>query len=194
MSWRKALVITVASTLLGAIAPPASAGVFTGTCVLNFSFEFGTPVRSVTSLTAAGPSAPEALMTYDVTAYTGADLNPLKAGSQSCAMDVEPLDPFRETAAFGSGDALSWTCEEAAGTGSWHQDFYPDPDSVDGAHVLTGTWDNWVMVVNNPTLSFTGTINLTVAPADVGKLAQCETNGISSLRMIGVMHLQDPEV
>lgn len=188
MSTRKTLVIVLCVLLLAALAPAARAGVFTGTCALNVTFNFDTPVRSITSTQARMATS------YNVNAGDAADLNPLKAGSQGCAINASPLDPFRGTSASGGGSAISWTCEAVAASGSWDQQFHPDPDPVSGSHTIAGTWGNWVMFVNNPSLSFTATINLTVAPADAGKLAQCETNGITSLRMTGVMHLQDPEV
>jgi hypothetical protein len=193
MPYRKLLLAALVSALFATAAPSANATVFTGTCVLDLQFQFSDAIRSARNVIGVGHTA-QAVTTYDITATSAADMDPTKAGSQACTMDVTPLDPSRETAAWGSGQALSWTCEATAGTGSWHQDFYPDPASVTGSHAIGGTWGNWVMFVNNQSLNFTGTINLTVAPSDAAKLAQCETTGITDLRMTGVMHLQDPEV
>jgi hypothetical protein len=193
MPIRKLVVIALCSVLVGALAPAARAGVFTGTCILNVAFTFDTPIRSVTSGTASGPEAAMAVG-YEVSASNGADVNPVKAGQQGCVIDVDPLDPFRGTAASGGGTAVSWTCEDVVAGGSWNQEFFPDPDPMFGSHTIVGTWGNWVMEVHNPSLTFTATINLTVAPSDVRKLQECETNGITELQMVGVMHLQDPEV
>ncbi|HEY7873795.1 MAG TPA: hypothetical protein VIG64_01605 [Actinomycetota bacterium] len=196
MSTRKLLVISVISLLLTGVAPSARAGIFTGTCAVNVTFTFGGPIYSATAGILPGDARPsEALsMPYDVEMTGAADLNPLKAGSQACTMDVDPLDPFRDTFASGGGTAVSWTCEEAVGFGSWQQHFEPDPGPVVGSHAIAGPWGNWTMVVNNPGLTFTGTVHLTVAPSDSTTLAQCELGGITRLRMTGVMHLQDPEV
>jgi hypothetical protein len=166
---------------------PAHATIFTGTCAIALDFEFSSPIRSITSA-----SAPRASTSYEASIRGAADLQPIEPGIQACIVDNTPTSPFKGTFGFASGNAISWTCEATAGSGSWQQDWVPDPGVVFGVHTIAGTWGNWVMVVNNESLSFTGTANLTVAPADETKLADCERSGISNLSMVGVMHFQDP--
>lgn len=187
MSKRKSLSLALAACLLLLVAPSARASIFTGTCVLNLTFNFESPIRSVA--VNGGRD-----IGYDISVSPAADLSPLDGGSQPCVVDTNALNPFRPTTATGSGRAIAWTCEAAAGSGSWDQAWFPDPAHVDAAHSIFGTWGNWVMVLNNASLSFTGHMNLTVASSDATKLSTCETSGISSLRMTGVMHFQDPEM
>jgi hypothetical protein len=181
------LSVALASCLLLLVAPVARGSVFTGTCVLNLTFNFDSPIKAAALSQGRNVS-------YSISASPAADLNPLDGGSQPCVVDTNALNPFRPTDASGSGQAIAWTCEAAAGTGSWDQSWTPDPVSVSGAHAITGTWGNWHMVVNNASLSFTGSMDLTVAASDATKLSQCAGAGISSLRMTGVMHFQDPEM
>ena len=186
---RKLAVVAISSVLFFNFAP-ARAAIFTGTCVMNLDFEFSTPIRSATSFAAAERRS----TSYNIGGFGAADLNPLTDRFESCVVDNDPLNPFKVTSASGDGNAIAWYCEAAAGSGSWTQDWDPDPGAVVGSHTIAGTWGNWVMVVSDPTLNFTGTINLTVAPSDETKLRDCELNGISNLRMTGVMHFQDPPI
>jgi hypothetical protein len=183
---RKSFLIALVVSVF-AIMPPARALVFTGTCVIGIDFEFSTPLRSVTNA-----SAPRAATSYEASIYGAADLNPLAGGTQACVVDNTPTSPFKGTSGFLSGNAISWTCEAAVGTGEWQQDWDPDPGVVIGDHEIAGPWGGWVLAVHNADLSVTGTVNLKVAPADQTKLAECETRGISNLSMIGIMHFQDP--
>lgn len=181
---RMALILLAVSTIALGAPAPANATVFTGSCALNLTFSFHTRVRPASSLqTAVG---------YDVTATSARDLDPLAAGSQPCVVDTDALNPFRTTDAAGSGNSLAWTCEFASGTGSWNQSWTPDPAPLFGSHTISGPWGDWTLIVNSPSLNFAGVAHLTVDPADATSLAQCETGGISSLRMTGVMYFQDP--
>jgi hypothetical protein len=185
MSRNRSLVILLAVSLLSVLAPRADATVWTGVCTMSLSFSFDTPIKSTASLT--GPN-------YDVFAGDARDLNPLASGMQGCAVDTSALSPFRSTSASGAGHSILWTCDQTTASGSWEQTWDPDPPSVTGAHTITGTWGQWTMVVNSPSLNFTGVMDLTLDPSFATTLAQCELGGIYNLRMIGVMHFQDPVV
>jgi hypothetical protein len=184
---KKPLVLALVACFLVNISPPARASIFTGTCALRLEFSFDTPVQSLTA-----PVERAAAPSYQASIAGAADFNPLAPGVQACVVDNTPTSPFKGTSGFLSGTAIAWACEAAAGSGTWEQDWHPDPGAVFGAHTIAGTWGNWVVAVNNSNLSFTGTANLTVAPEDEAKLAECELGGISDLSMVGVMHFQDP--
>ena len=186
MSRRRTLVALLAVSLLSALAPRADATIWTGSCALSLTFTFDQPVRAANW----GVRSPS----YTVEANDARDLDPLSAGTQGCTINASPLDPFRATAAAGNGTATVWTCESTFGSGSWDQSFDPDPASTSGGHVITGTWGDWTMEVNSFALDFAGVINLTIDPSEAAKLATCETSGISSIRMVGTMHFQDPSV
>jgi hypothetical protein len=186
---KKPFALALIVCLFWNIAPPARATIFTGTCAVALDFEFSAPIRSVTSATAPQPKA---AASYEVSIFGLTDLNPLTGGVEACVVDNTPTNPFKRTFGSASGNAIAWNCEETLGSGTWQQDWDPDPGAVFGAHTIAGTWGNWVMVVNNDSLSFTGTMHLTVAPEHATKLAECETNGMTHLSMVGIMHFQDP--
>ena len=186
MSRKRWLIVLSAVAVLSSLAPNADATVWTGTCALSLTFTFNQPVRSAS----AGVRSPS----YSIQANDARDLDPLSAGTQGCTINASPLDPFRATGAGGEGNSVVWTCESAAGTGSWEQSWDPDPASTSGTHAITGTWGNWVMEVNSFALNFAGVINLSLDPSEATKLSACETTGISSIRMVGIMQFQDPAV
>lgn len=167
---------------------PANAGIFTGTCVLNVTFQFFSPVNGTTS----APS-------YSVSiSPSAADFDPLWSGTQPCAVSGD-VSPARTTVGGGSGSSTIWSCGAVLASGDWDQSWFnrsgnAGPPSLNGSHTITGTWDNWEMVVRNPSLSFTGNIHLTLSPFENSKALGCAGGGITSLTMIGVMVFQDPEV
>jgi hypothetical protein len=167
-------------SLLAFGAPQAQANVFSGVCAVGLTFQFDRPVTAV-----------PAPVHYDI--FAGAPRGVTLANGP-CVSDVEPLSPFRNMSASGSGDAVTWSCEAVVGLGSWEQSFNPDPPPMFGSHTITGTWGDWTMVVRNAQLNYTGEIQLTLDPFDAAKSAQCAAGGISTLSMTGVMHFQDPSL
>lgn len=171
---------------LGGSVTPAQGSIWTGSCALVVEFAFGSRVRSASfALTAPG---------YDITVSQAADLDPTTASTtEACATSLN-VDPFRQTSAGGSGSSALWTCESTLGIGSWSQSWTPSLPPVFGSHVVAGTWGAWTMVVTNPSLSFSGVIELTIHPSHALKLKDCATSGIRSITMVGVMVFQDPQI
>jgi hypothetical protein len=175
---KKTALLGMVASLLAFGAPQANATIFSGACAIGLTFQFSRPVTAIPST-----------VSYDVSSSAPAGLT---LSNGSCLTDTNPLQPFRPTSASGSGEAVSWSCEAVVGFGSWQQSFNPDPPPMEGVHSIHGTWGNWTMVVRNSALNYTGEMALTVDPFDAAKAAQCASGGISSLRMVGVMHFQDP--
>lgn len=169
------LVLTIA--LFAATAPSAKAEIWTGSCPVQIDFSFGSRVRSATAL--SHPS-----YSFEFSNYLGLP----------CAVTLDVFQPLRSTSGSGSGSSATWTCESTLGTGWWNQDWTPGLPSVAGSHIITGTWGDWSMVVTNPSLSFSGVVQLTVNPTDAAKLVTCESTGIRRLSMVGTMVFQDPEI
>jgi hypothetical protein len=166
--------------------PSASASLWSGTCALDVTFSFSSPVRRLDPLALTRPS-------YSISVAPAVDLDPLTGGSQPCAVTLSGTNPFRETSVSASGTSTLWTCEATSAGGSWTQGWNGSPPSVNGSHLITGGSDAWTMVVHNgPPPTFAGSMELVIHPDDAGKLAQCELNGVSSLKMTGVMVFQDP--
>ncbi len=185
---RKIVVIVATLAGLFAGAPPARASLWSGTCALDVTFSFSSPVRSPNpgSLTVTTP-------TYSISVAPAVDLNPLTSTAEPCAVTLSGTNPFRSTSVSAGGSSAFWTCEEANAGGSWNQAWDGSPPSVSGSHVISGGPNVWTMVVHNsPSLTFVGTMQLTVHRDDAAKLAQCELGGITSLKMTGVMVFQDP--
>ena len=180
MRLRKAVLIGTTMALLAVGAPQANATIFTGACAMSLAFSFDSPVTAV-------PHA----VSYSVAGGTARMINQVTKG---CVVDTSALSPLRSTSASGDGFATAWSCEAVAGLGTWQQSWDPDPAPMSGTHVITGTWGHWTMAVTSSSLNFTGEMELTVDPLDAGKLTQCTSNGITALRMIGVMHFQDPSL
>ncbi len=183
-------ILGTAATLAAVLAsaPAAEASLWSGTCAVNVTFTFSSPVRSPdpTTLTVTRPS-------YSISVAPAADLNPLTSASEPCAVTLSGVDPFRETSVSASGTSTLWTCQATRAGGSWTQSWGGSPPAVSGSHAIVGGPDGWTMVVHNsPSLTFVGTMELVVHPGDTAKLAQCALGGITSLTMTGVMVFQDP--
>jgi hypothetical protein len=187
MLYRRFVSLVVAIVALTASwVPPAHAALWTGTCTVLVTVNFGTRI------TAAGISGTN----YSIS-LEGVDLNPVTAGQQACAITLDPLEPTRSTGGGGNGSSSLWTCGFGLGSGSWSQSWADSsgvgsPPTVVGSHTITGSWNDWVLEVNNPALNFVGVAELTLQAAENLKLAQCAGAGVSSITMIGQMIFQDP--
>lgn len=182
---RRIAVVVGTMTLL-ATAAPASAAEWSGTCALTLTFNFETPVRAATPQWLTTPD-------YTITVAPAADLSANTPVVEPCAVSLTGTNPFRRTWVTASGTSDWWTCESTVASGTWSQGWYTSPSTIIGSHLVNGGPEAWTMVVHNwPTLSFVGTIDLTVHPDHAQRLAQCETSGISSLKMIGIMKFQYP--
>ena len=177
---RKAVVVALTTSLMSVAVPAAHATIFTGACAVSVTFTFGSPVTTT-------PKPVD----YSVSVGNARTANLRTPG---CAVDTSPLSPLRTTDGGGVGSSPAFSCEAGAGLGSWEQSWTPDPPAMSGSHTVSGTWGNWQMVVVSPALNFTGEMDLTVDPADATKIANCAVTGITSLKMIGVMHFQDPSL
>lgn len=185
MRTRALLMSGLSMILLVVTGPQASAQVWTGACVLNVTFQFGSPVR----LTGTNPG-------YTISVTPAADLDPTWSGSQPCVTSLDALSPARATSVSASGSSTLWTCGSVLASGRWDQQWTDrsgnsSPPAVFGSHTIAGSWGDWVLEVRNPSLNFLGIMPLTVHPSSASKIAQCST-GISSLTMTGVMEFQDP--
>ncbi|MGH2684830.1 MAG: hypothetical protein ACRDJP_05110 [Actinomycetota bacterium] len=169
---RRLLVVATTSIALLAPASPADAAIWSGACALDVTFTFQSPVRSG-AIALSHPG-------YNLSA------------SGQCAITLDIGNPLRTTAVIGSGTSDAWTCEAALGSGTWNQDFDPDPPDVLGSHRLDGVWDAWTLVVQDPGLTFLGVAELVVDPSQPDALVRCLTGGLTSLRTTGVMVFQDP--
>ena len=186
--WKRVVATVVVLVAVLGNSPSAQASLWSGTCALTLTFNFSSPVRSpdALNLTVSTPS-------YSISVAPFTDLNPLTGAWEACAISLSGLDPFRETWVSAGGSSTVWTCEATDAGGTWNQSWYPSPPSVFGSHVITGGPDGWTMLVHNsPSLTFVGSIELTVHPDDALQLARCEVSGMTSLRLMGVMVFQDP--
>jgi len=182
----RSFLVVIAVVALMVPSSSAHASLWGGTCELDVTFTFSSPIRRLDPLALTRPG-------YSISVAPAVDLDPLTGGSQPCAVTLSGTNPFRETSVSASGTSTLWTCEAANADGSWTQGWNGSPPSVNGSHLITGGPDAWTMVVHNsPSLTFAGTMELVIHPDDAGKLAQCELNGVSSLKMTGVMVFQDP--
>ena len=178
MRFRRAVLIATTLSMSSFGVPPANATVFTGVCAMSVAISFHSPVGAV-------PRS----VSYDIGGGPARTVNQVTDG---CVVDSDGASFLRSTSASGDGFAQEASCGALVGQGSWEQNWETDPPPMSGNHSITGTWGHWTMVVTSPSLNFTGEMELTVDPLDAAKLSQCTSNGISGIRMIGVMHFQDP--
>ena len=180
---RRIVTCVAVAAAVAVTAAPAEAAAWNGSCALNVTFNFTSPVLRA-GLTVTRPS-------YTISVTPAADLNPLTGVSEPCEVAPGGLSPFRETSVTAGGTSSLWTCEATDAGGTWNQSWNPSPPAVSGSHVITGGPGGWTMVLHNsPTLTFVGVMHLVVHPSDALKLAQCEVSGMSSLRMTGVLEFQ----
>jgi hypothetical protein len=168
------------------IVPQANAALWTGACAVNVRFNFATPVRAV-------GTAPD----YSITVSSVADLDPLNSGTQGCAVTLDPLEIGRSTSVSATGSSVEWSCAAAVASGSWNQQWFDSsgsgsPPAMFGSHTVTGTWGDWVLTLTDASLTTVGVAELTLAPTEATKLAQCPLIGFTSLGMTGTLVFQDP--
>jgi hypothetical protein len=119
----------------------------------------------------------------------------------SCVLTDDPVDPLRTTEASASGGSSLFDCDAAVGSGSWSQGWRKSngvysPMPVDGGrHKVYGTWDNWVIETEGPSVAnFAGAIYLNLDPTWAGQAAAACSNGsLWELHMIGTQVFQDPQ-
>lgn len=180
---KTALGVGVTLALIMTPMPQAHAILFTGACAVELTFEFHSPVRSISN----GPAAPD----YDI---WGVGADDVTAPLDPCAALLTAPNIGKDTDISAAGSSTLWTCESTVGGGGWNQGWEGQlPTIWNGIHWIEGTWGSWTMeVVDLNPQAFVGFIELTVHPDDIGKLSTCLTSGIDSLRMTGVMVFQDP--
>jgi hypothetical protein len=172
-----------ALTLLLVAGPtaPARADLWTGSCALRVTLSFDTAVRP-----------PLGSPSYDIDAEPAADLDLTTGGIQPCVRTLSS-EAFGTTSASGNGDATAWSCGATFARGSWIQTFDAEgPQPFSGTHVLTGSWGNWVLQVQSPSLNVVGIGDFTLQAAEATKTPSCATGSLQSVTMVGVLVFQDP--
>lgn len=171
----------LALLLVAGGAAPARADLWTGACALRVTLTFHSPVRP--PLSAPG---------YDIEAAGAADLDLTTPGIQPCARTLSG-GAFGTTQAGGSGSATAWSCGTTVARGSWDQSFDEEgPPGFSGSHVLTGTWGDWTLHVQTPSLNVVGVGELALQAVEATKTPSCATGSLQSLTMVGVLVFQDP--
>jgi hypothetical protein len=171
----------LALLLVAGGSAPARADLWTGACALRVTLTFHSPVRP--PLSAPG---------YDIEASGAADLDLTTPGIQPCARTLSG-GAFGTTQAGGSGSAAAWSCGATVGRGSWDQSFDEEgPQGFSGSHVLTGTWGDWTLHVQTPSLNVVGVGNLALQAVEATKTPSCATGSLQSVTMVGVLVFQDP--
>lgn len=182
---RRVASLTLAIVVIVSAAPSAKADLINGVCLLDVTIEFDFDP------TPTDDSPPYTISIDDAVSW--------------CKLDTlqTTLTGGGGTAGSATGTLSSVQCGILAGTGTWDQEFGGlVPPVVDGAHVVTGTWEAATMVVAStaPDLGrFAGVVELLPHPAELDanatKTADCALGGsVSSVRMLGVQAFTDPEV
>jgi hypothetical protein len=181
-----ALVLAV-SALIPAIGPASAhtpdlrVVLYTGNCQLRVTFHFTQPI-GFGSLTNPGYSL---------------EVQP----AAPCVLTDDPIDPLRTTEVIASGSSSLFDCNSAVGSGSWSQWWRKSngvysPAPVDGGrHKVFGTWDNWVMETEGPSVvTFAGAIHLRLDPLWASHAAiHCSNNTLWELHTIGTQVFEDPQ-
>ncbi|MFN2544571.1 MAG: hypothetical protein ABR600_08390 [Actinomycetota bacterium] len=172
---RVSLVLFAAMSIAGAGAPAAQASLWSGTCEMAVTFHFLSPVRA--SGTAPG--------------YT------ISLDSSLCYVTLDGVNLYHTTTLDADGTSSTWTCGATVAGGRWDETWHnaagqSSPAPILGSHFITGTWGAWTLKIQNPSLSFVGVMELTLAPVSAGSLAQCALSGVSTVSTFGVMVFQDP--
>jgi hypothetical protein len=176
---RTALLATLIVTALTWSAPNANAWLSTGACAVRVQFTFNARVKS-SAVALTHPS-----FSVSLSSLLG----------ESCAITLSGLDPIHSTNASASGTSTIWTCESVfAGGSNWNQSFGPTVAPVDNAlFTVTGSWGDWnIVLLDTGPPTYVGEVHLTLDPFQALTLAACETGGITSLSMVGVLVFQDP--
>jgi hypothetical protein len=187
---RRILAIVAAVCLLGPVDVASSATLWVGSCVVDVTLNFDTPVRG--NATAPGYSIDlrPSLVDYAPDALTG------WPGNQNCLVEpLDPTEPQRESFGFGDGTSTIWTCATASSGGAFQQDWYDSdnnlsPPNVVGQHFIAGTWGDWTFTLTGT--NFIGIAHLTTSPFENLKFQECAKLGFMSLTMTGVMEFSDP--
>jgi hypothetical protein len=188
---RRILFLTLAIAALIPGAPAASAQttgakvvVYAGTCELRVTFHFNGPIGFGT-LTNPG--------------YT-IEVQPV-SGVMPCQLSDDPLNPLRNTEVTASGSSSLFDCDTAVASGGWSQSwtkgngtYSPQPVSG-GRHKVFGTWDNWVIETEGPSIAtFAGALYLQLDPLWAAQNAvACSNGSLWELHMIGTQVFQDPQ-
>lgn len=179
-------VATIAALLLILhISTEARASLWSGACLVSVTFNFENNIRLV-------DGAPD----YSVELEALADLDVMRPGMQGCMITLDALEPSRATSGGGSGSSSEWSCAAAVGSGSWEQSWTDgsgssSPPGFSGSHTITGSWNDWVLTVRNPSLNVVGVAHLS-APFDTQEVDRCVLVGLSEVTMVGVLLFQDP--
>lgn len=176
--FKRRIPLVAALLLLIPLAAPAEAGIWTGSCPVSVQVSFNSPIRLADT-------------------HPGYSISMSSFLPDTCVVTLDPLAPLRSTGGGGNGSSTLWSCSSVLASGSWSQSWTGDtsnPPSVSGSHVITGTWDDWVLEIVNPSLSFTGVAHLRLAPIEQLKTLNCATGSVSSISMVGVLVFQDPEL
>lgn len=183
---RFALVLQLVFVMLIVPASSAHASLWSGGCALIVTFHFNSPVTPAQLGSVSTP-------TYWISVEAAQDLDSNTAIAEPCVITLAGINLYRRTWVIADGSSTLWTCEATDAGGDWNQGWGVSPPAIFGSHLISGTWGAWNMVFHNhPTLNFVGTMALTVHPDDAGKRVDCQTSGITSLKMIGTMAFQDP--
>ena len=176
------MIVALSMTML----PQADAALWTGACLVNVRFNFTTPVRTY-------GTAPD----YSISVSSVADVDPTKSGTQGCAVTLDPLEIGRGTSVVANGSSTEWSCAAVVASGRWDQQWFDSsgsgsPPSMIGSHSMVGTWGHWTLALTDANLAVVGVAELTLAPGEATKLAQCPLIGFTSLGMTGTLVFQDP--
>ncbi len=106
--------VVSAVVMLATVHTPVQASVWSGSCALNLTFNFGSRVRPLSLSSVSRPS-------YTISAEAAVDLNPSTTAKEACAITLDALNPFRPTGISASGTSHLWTCEATDARGSWLQ-------------------------------------------------------------------------
>jgi len=181
-----ALVLGVTALIPSVGASPASSAdkvlIYAGSCQLSVTFRF--------------QSQPIGFGTFRNPSYT-IDAFPLLP----CQLTDDVLDPLRSTSITASGGSDIFNCEAVVASGNWSQwwrkgdgTYSPQP-VVGGRHKLYGTYDNWVMELEGPSIvQFAGAIHLRLDPTWAAfTSAACTSGSLWELRTIGTQVFEDPQ-
>lgn len=183
---RRSILIIMSLTVWAAAMPSANAALWTGSCILGLKLDFTSPVR----MTGTAPS-------YTITMEPTIDLDPTVSGVQPCVVTLDADQVSRSTSISASGSSTMWSCSSTLASGSWNQSWtdrhgFANPPTLFGSHTMTGTWNDWILGIDNAELSVLGVAHLSVQQQEHGKLADCAGGGFRTLRLNGVLVFQDP--
>jgi hypothetical protein len=156
--------------------------IYAGSCQLSVTFRF--------------QSQPIGFGTFRNPSYT-IDAFPLLP----CQLTDDVLDPLRSTSITASGGSDIFNCEAVVASGSWSQSWqkgngsYSPQPVIGGSHRVYGTYDNWVMELEGPSVvQFAGAIHLRLDPTRAAfTSAACASGSLWELQTIGTQVFEDPQ-